>query len=352
MSQAPLNRPKTSFWQKVVLILSGIFLCLVLLEMGLRLGGFVYSAMNPLPEDKNADYRVLCIGESTTFGLGASNPRLFNYPHQLELLFRERFPHLKVQVFHDGRIGSNTTENLMKLPSQIEKYKPQLVIFMVGINNWWNLDKSNILIFNKKKGFSEGILKAAVFMDQFRVYKLLKSIAYSAGIIKLNMSMPEAIRPKKDLSVMDAKEAKQYTRTLIDYHRVVFNICDQDIFSEVAFYDLREMVSMCQKRRIKTIISGYPASTENERVRLAQERVARLFNCPFVDNRAVFKLCPEPFSYFSNDKFHPNDKGYRLLAENILRCILDNHLMTSQGLVEKKASGLIDRGEALVFKDK
>lgn len=41
---------------------------------------------------------------------------------------------------------------------------------MAGANNWWNLDKSNILMFNKSKFISEPVLKVSVFLDRFRVW--------------------------------------------------------------------------------------------------------------------------------------------------------------------------------------
>lgn len=306
-------RPETSLRQKLLLILFGIFLCLVLLEAGLRLAGFVYCFMNPLPKDRGAKYRILCMGESTTFGIGASNFTLFNYPLQLEGMLRKKFPYLQVQCFFNNSVGFNTTENLIDFPGYIEKQKPQLVIFMVGVNNCSNVNKSNILIFNKHKGLSRFILEVAVFMDQFRVWKLLKTIAFNARLLRRNIPEPGWKEPKNDPTLIH----KRY---------------EDDIFycngPEVAFYDLREMAKICRKRRIKVIICGYPSLNEENGFYIAQKRVASLFGFPFLDNHAIFKRLPDLGSYFSDD-LHPNDKGYRILAENIFNCILENHLIES-----------------------
>ena len=314
MPPDPSIRPKTSFPQKLLLIFLGIFICLFLLELGLRLGGFVYCAMNPLPKDQGAQYRVLCIGESTTVGVGASDRSRFNYPHQLEGMLNGKFPRLGAQCFFDRNIGFNTTENLIKLPSYIEKYRPQLVIFMVGVNNWWNLDKSNILIFDKSSGFSRSALRAAIFMDQFRVYKLFKMIAYNLRCIRLNVPMPK--------SLSEREVFKQGLRAR-GYQQGAY----KDLFSEIAFYDLREMVRICKGRGSRVIISGYPSLGQNKPLYLAQKKVAAIFGCPFVDNRTAFKRLPDLDRFFSSDQVHPNDKGYRLLAENIFNCILDNHFI-------------------------
>lgn len=342
MTQDPLQRPKTPFSQGLFLILSGTLLCLILLEIGLRVASCAYTSLNSLPlPDPSAQLRVLCLGESTTLGIGASNPRLFNYPHQLEVMLRERFPSSHVQVLYDGTVGCNTTENLLRLPSYLEKYRPQLVIFMVGVNNWWNLNKSNVLIFNKNKGFSEWVLKTAVFMDQFRVYKLLKSIAYNTGFIKLSTAEPEPIHPgrlfdMKNTGVKDAKEMGKYMERLDDYKKRIASLYAADIFADVAFYDLQEMIGICQKRRIQVIVCNYPRGKNH--LCEVQERVASLFHCPFVDNHAFFHQLPDMESYFSGDKSHPNDKGYHFLAQNIFNCILENH-MIKPGNSSLKSSG-------------
>ncbi len=312
MSQDRSCRSATSLRQKLLLILFGIFLCLALLEAGLRLAGFVYCSMHPLPKDRGAKYKILCMGESTTVGIGASDPALFNYPIQLEGMLRGKFPRLQPQCFLNYGIGFNTTENLIDFPGYIEKYKPQLVIFMVGVNNCSNLNRSNILIFNKRKGLSRFVLKVAVFMDQFRVWKLLKTIAYNAGLLRRNT--PETWENGKNDPALLTKRYKDDTF-----------YCNGP---EVAFYDLREMAKICQERRIKVIICGYPSLNEKSGVYIAQKKVASLFGLIFLDNYAVFKNLPDPASYFSDD-LHPNDKGYRILAENIFNCILENHLIES-----------------------
>jgi lysophospholipase L1-like esterase len=312
MFQNRSRQPETSLRQKLLLILFGIFLCLALLETGLRLAGLGYCFMNPLPKDRGAKYRILCVGESTTVGIGASNPALFNYPIQLESMLRKKFPRLQAQCFFNYGIGFNTTENLIDFPELIEKQKPQLVIFMVGVNNCSNFNKSNILIFNKHKGLSRFILEAVVFMDQFQAWKLLKTIAYNAGLLRRNT--PKTWKESKNDSTLINKK----------YGNDIF-YCNGP---EVAFYDLREMAKICRKRRIKVIICGYPSLNEESELSIAQKRVASLFGVPFLDNHAVFKNLPDPGSYFSDD-LHPNDKGYRVLADNIFNCILENHLIES-----------------------
>jgi hypothetical protein len=71
--------PSTTRKQKIGLILFGLFLGVVLIEGGLRLGGFIfYSAQahkNWQAIKQRGTYRILCLGESTT-GLGLSRSLL------------------------------------------------------------------------------------------------------------------------------------------------------------------------------------------------------------------------------------------------------------------------------------
>jgi len=164
---------------KIICILIGLCLSIIGLELILRLLGFGYSLFYRLPKDKGADYRIFCVGESTTFGIGTNNPIICNYPHQLEILLNNKFTNLNIQCFFSETIGSNTSEILINLPLYLKEHNPDLIIFMVGVNNWWNLNKSNILLFNKNDFISEASLKILVFLDQFRAYKLFKWLCYS-----------------------------------------------------------------------------------------------------------------------------------------------------------------------------
>ena len=60
----------TKYW-KISLVFFGIFLCLVLLEIGLRIGGIVLLSMqerrNMAGFQAKDAYRIMCLGESTTY---------------------------------------------------------------------------------------------------------------------------------------------------------------------------------------------------------------------------------------------------------------------------------------------
>jgi tetratricopeptide (TPR) repeat protein len=120
--------------QKIALILFGSLLSLILLEAGLRAGGYL---MNSLQERRNMKaleekgaFRILCLGESTTAFGGKDS-----YPSQLEEILNERKKDMAFTVINKGRIGTNTAAIAGDLEDTLAVYEPDMVITMMGIND-------------------------------------------------------------------------------------------------------------------------------------------------------------------------------------------------------------------------
>ncbi|HAH20412.1 MAG TPA: hypothetical protein DCL49_05850 [Candidatus Omnitrophica bacterium] len=298
-----------SFIGRASLLIWGIVFLIVCLELSLRLAGFAYNRIYPPPINTEAGYKIFCLGESTTWGIGASNPISQGYPKQLENMLNKKFPDLNTQCFFDQTIGQNTSEINRKLEGYIKKYVPDLIIIMTGANNWWNLDKSNILLFNKSRFISESVLKISVFLGQFRVCKLFKLVYYSIVPYRerWNFYFPSGI---------SGENLEEAARERYDF----------DIFAMVANYDIRSMVRTCKANRVDIIISGYPGNV-NDDLYFTQKQIAEEFKIPFVDNYAIFRNLPNRRDYFSDDNWHPNEDGYNLLARNIYNSILENNII-------------------------
>ena len=280
----------------------------------MRLLGFGYNLAYKAPVDAGADYRIYCVGESTTWGLGASDPIQKGYPHQLEEMLNKKYPGMRIQCFFDQTIGQNTSEILAKLPQQIEKHRPQLVIFMVGTNNWWNMDHSNILLFSRYSLISRVGLKVLIFLDQFRVWKLLKKIAFSLGFFGERWNH---MFPKGTTEIQLSEKIKSETG-------------GRYVFYRLAEHDIEEMIKICRTNRIRTIMCTYPMEPGAE-LRHIQETIAKKFKMPLVDNFEVFQKLKDPQAYlWPEDHWHPNNSGYAVVAENIYNCILKNGLIEAR----------------------
>jgi lysophospholipase L1-like esterase len=293
---------------KVIFVFLGFFLALAALELTLRFLGFGYYLVNRPGGAGAADYRIFCVGESTTWGIGAKDQRTQNYPKQLEGMLQQRYPEKKIRCFFDRTIGQNTSEILMKFPDYLMTYHPDLVILMVGVNNWWNMDRGNFLLFTRNSRIARLTLKTLAFLDRFRVWKLLKWIRFSLGGYgqRWNYWFPPG------------ESEKALMRNMLDYYGLQI----QGVFNALAATDIAEMVKICQANNIRVVLSSYPFSDEG--LYLIHCGLAKKFSLPFVDNRASFKKLDNREEYLWKDGWHPNEKGYTLVAKNIYSCIVDN----------------------------
>jgi lysophospholipase L1-like esterase len=117
--------------------------------------------------------RILCVGDSFTFGAGAKNG--YSYPEQLQkLLDGEK---LKYTVYNLGIPGTNSSTVLLNLPGWIELYKPRVVVLLIGANDLWNFQNSNYYLFQKDKRVY--VYRLENFLFKFRTYKLLKLLLMS-----------------------------------------------------------------------------------------------------------------------------------------------------------------------------
>ena len=89
-----------------------------------------------IPAEKGDAYRIVALGESTTFGV-TFNPEDRPWPEWLEEMIRERLkPRRPVEVINAGVPGYRLDQNLHRFPSEILPLKPDLVISYHGINGF------------------------------------------------------------------------------------------------------------------------------------------------------------------------------------------------------------------------
>ncbi|HTZ11685.1 MAG TPA: tetratricopeptide repeat protein, partial [Candidatus Margulisiibacteriota bacterium] len=159
MSKNKQNTVKTTLRQKLILITLGFLLTLAILEAGLRLAGFMLASFqeqrNKVSIRQKGAYRIMCLGESTTAG---------QYPLFLEEILNSRNIGIKFSVIDKGIVGVKTMAIVEQLEANLDKYRPDMVITMMGIN-----DEEPQMLY-------KGIFYSKVtnFLKSFRTYKLTK----------------------------------------------------------------------------------------------------------------------------------------------------------------------------------
>ena len=123
-------------------LLGGLVLTLVGLELGLQvaaLGAWLWLGRGAPARVRSAGERViLCVGDSFTYGIGASTPAS-TYPAQLEALLRARGPHDgSWVVLNRGWPGRSSAELMQRMPGLLAAERPDYVSILIGTNDAWS----------------------------------------------------------------------------------------------------------------------------------------------------------------------------------------------------------------------
>jgi tetratricopeptide (TPR) repeat protein len=150
---------KTSWWQKITLVVFGLLFTVMLLEAGLRLGGFMARSAqeykNRQSLQQKGTCRIMCIGESTTAG---------QYPPHLEKALDQRHAGIQFSVIDKGVAGINSANILARLESNLDQYHPDMVVVMMGSND------QGILYY---KDIPEAQTKLFYYCKTYRLIRLL-----------------------------------------------------------------------------------------------------------------------------------------------------------------------------------
>lgn len=150
---------KTLLWQKIALIFFGLFVTAFALEISLRTAGFIILArqehQNLQTVKQKGAYRILCLGESTTQG---------QYPQPLERILNRSRTGMRFSVIDKGVAFTKTSVILSNVESYLDEYRPDMVVAMMGINDW-----------GKHVPFEAATAsKGVLFIRSLKIYKLIR----------------------------------------------------------------------------------------------------------------------------------------------------------------------------------
>lgn len=196
MMRSRSNNKKIALGHKIGLVLFGLTLSVVLLEGALRIGGVlilsIQEYMNIVSARQEGTYRILCLGESTT-ALGSSSKP---YPSQLEEILNTQNLRIKFSVINKGIIATDTTAILSKLEENIEKYKPNMLITMMGINDE-EYYKGIVDVYE-----DGAVYRVKQFLRSFKTYKLIRLLGKHIGAHTGTLDRP-TIREDEDKGLFE-----------------------------------------------------------------------------------------------------------------------------------------------------
>ncbi len=117
-------------WRKILL---ATVVFLFTLEALLQLGAWILSPAATPPPAMGSRARVLCVGDSYTYGVGATAPRE-SYPARLQAILASKG--VFADVVNAGLAGQNSRDVLTRLPAQLTPGTRVLCV-LVGANDSW-----------------------------------------------------------------------------------------------------------------------------------------------------------------------------------------------------------------------
>jgi len=225
---------KTSLLQKIVLVLFGLFLTIIILEIGLRIGGF---AMLSLQEYKNLQSikqkgtcRIMCLGESTTQN---------QYPPYLEKILNQRNIGIKFNVIDKGLVAIRTTAIVSQLEANLDNYQPDIIVTMMGCNDdkimyYRDIPEANTEIFKHCRVYRFGRL----------IYMHILTKLKKEGIYRLN-NLSSNIKTKSgsqgDKKDPRAKDFYQNNRELFEREQAFKKAIELNPNSDSVYVELDQL---------------------------------------------------------------------------------------------------------------
>jgi len=268
--------------RRLLWILLSPIVALLLLELVLQAGALVVSWSSSGAPVEHADsgeaLRVMSLGDSNTFGLYLDD-RDMAYPKLLESV-RRSSGGTPVSVVNLGYPGRNTTAILAELAADLDRYRPDIVTLMVGINDFW------IPIPEGMTGATQAAPSAPVrwLRRHSRVYKF-------GYMLMRRVSTPDISSPQAD------KTLEPVLRQLrANLGRIHERISAQGAELILVTYPYGSLQSVCNE-----VLREFASSSG----------LALADSAPAYAERCGDRHCAD----LLYDDNHPREAGHRLIAE-------------------------------------
>jgi lysophospholipase L1-like esterase len=280
----------------------GLLGLLVALELALQLAALFVkdSARGAEAAFRNEHHRVLCLGDSNTYGLWVEPSQA--WPAVFEREWNARHPDRPIEVLNLGFPGMNSSRILDELPRLLRVLRPDTVMVMVGANDYWTVPAAR----------SEAALwpRVEAALWNLRTYRLLymlrRSLAAPAKLEIPPVPMDDATQGQGTFRLGD--ERFDFGWRSREGSAEAFEAG----LSETLVRNLTAMASLVRGAGARFVLVTYPSEQHlyghsNRRIR----EVARATATPLVDLGFVFRYaCPNGLCDLFLEDQHPTAPGH------------------------------------------
>ena len=281
----------------------GLFLCLLFVEIFFRIFAIVFSAPAD-PPDPNA-YRILCIGDSSTFGFGTDDPGRESYPARLKQILQQS-NEKAVQVFNCALPGINSSQALRIFKKEIQRLQPHLVLICAGVNDPWNLIASRVLEFYEGPLAKKILLRSVYYLQQLKLFRFLY----------LNWVNLRSREPQKE-------PVPDFDKNTVGKNQILMS--DPVRFEEALIKNwennFMEFFNISRERGCLVFFLEYHNEGWMAPVKIIHSLYSKLA-LPVIPLFDIFQdLDKKSVPVRANDAWHPNAKGYSIMAREVLKTL-------------------------------
>ena len=289
--------------KNILALFLGLFFCLLFIELLFRFFAWAYTPQQQKP-DVNA-YRILCIGDSSTFGSGTEHPEQESYPAELERILKEN-NQKPVQVINCGLPGINSSQALQIFKSQVKKISPHLVLVCAGVNDPWNLISSRVLDLYEDRTIKIIFLKSIYFLEQLKLFRF----------ICLNwISVQKQRQEKEPVPEFDEKTVRMNQKLMPDPEKF------QKALDENWKNNYLEFLKVSEEQHCQLFFLEYHNEGWMEPVRRIHFIYSKMA-LPCIPLFALFQSLDEKnFPVRGKDAWHPNPLGYTVMAKAVIKAL-------------------------------
>jgi lysophospholipase L1-like esterase len=259
--------------------------------------------------------RILCVGDSHTFG--AMVPEDESHPAWLQRHLDERAPG-RYSVINLGLPGMNTTQVHNRLPLQIARYRPSLVVVWAGVNDRWN---------RAGLEYSGGWLERIdAFATRSRLYRLIRVRLHDRALERA------AVETRADGSHQIAEWEKckgqdcEVHMTWQIHHGGVVDVVqrpkgrrrDREEQKRLSYGNYKAIHDLLRDAGIPLVLIRYPVHLKSAAIaNWAMIRISGERDIPLVDSSAAVGRLPEEEREWLW-ALHPNGAMYREIASDLV----------------------------------
>ena len=301
---------------KNIKIFAKILFVIIGAELGLRMLDFsyyfYYEKLKTYSEhvDENA-FRILCVGESTVQGEGTSE-LIHAFPNQLQKIMYSQYMNRNVAVYNVG-IGGIISRRICKnLDANLKYYRPHIIILMICQN-------TPDLPYFMKRIKNRHLFGFIVRLNNIRLIRMMRLVG----------TYVRTAGPDAGSLVVEKRNDDSLMQIMYSYRNpAVFE--NENSNNKLAQYNseywTKRVITRLKRSDSVIIVCNYFTSWINDFLKKTSEEKGVLF----CDNESIYSRYQEEGNnaeIISEDGWHPNDRGYYLIARNIADIITGEKLI-------------------------